>query len=187
MDAFSYLSVLLSIILGLAITQVLGGYRALLLARRRVTLYWPSLIWSLLILLMATQNWWASFGLADRGDWHFGAFAAILVQVVLLYMLAAVVLPDMPHGEAIDLRAHYFREQRPFFGIAQALILSSLVKEVILNGRLPEPVNLGFHLLFWTSAALAIVIKSPRYHEVLAPVMAAVLGTYVALLFARLA
>ena len=33
MDAFSYLSVLLSIILGLAIAQVLQGYRALLLAR----------------------------------------------------------------------------------------------------------------------------------------------------------
>jgi hypothetical protein len=32
MDAFGYLSVLLSIILGLAIAQVLQGYRSLLLA-----------------------------------------------------------------------------------------------------------------------------------------------------------
>ena len=36
MNAFSYLSVLLSIILGLAITQVLQGYRSLLLAHGRV-------------------------------------------------------------------------------------------------------------------------------------------------------
>ena len=35
MDAFSYLSVLLSIILGLAIQQILQGYRALILARAR--------------------------------------------------------------------------------------------------------------------------------------------------------
>lgn len=34
MDAFSYLSVLLSIILGLAIQQILQGYRALILRRR---------------------------------------------------------------------------------------------------------------------------------------------------------
>ena len=48
MDAFSYLSVLLSIILGLAITQILQGYRGLLLARGRVTFYVPSLIWTAL-------------------------------------------------------------------------------------------------------------------------------------------
>jgi hypothetical protein len=43
-DAFSYLSVLLSIIIGLAITQVLQGYRALLLSRAHVKLYAPPLI-----------------------------------------------------------------------------------------------------------------------------------------------
>ena len=75
MDAFSYLSVLLSIIIGLAITQVLQGYRALLLARRHVALYAPTLAWSVYILLMATQSWWASFGLSDRRDWSFLAFA----------------------------------------------------------------------------------------------------------------
>ena len=71
MDAFSYLSVLLSIILGLAIAQVLQGYRAVLLARGRVRLSAPVLIWSGLILLFATQAWWASFGLRQRTDWDF--------------------------------------------------------------------------------------------------------------------
>jgi hypothetical protein len=36
MDAFGYLSVLLSIIVGLAITQVLRGFRGLMLARSRL-------------------------------------------------------------------------------------------------------------------------------------------------------
>ena len=51
MDAFSYLSVLLSIIIGLAIAQVLQGYRALLLARGRIRADPAPLIWSGLILL----------------------------------------------------------------------------------------------------------------------------------------
>src|SRR6185312_11679923 len=42
-DAFNYLSVLLSIILGLAITQILKGFRGLTLSRSRVVAYWPSL------------------------------------------------------------------------------------------------------------------------------------------------
>jgi len=44
MDAFSYLSVLTSIILGLGIQQVLLGYRALILSRKRVRFYAPPLI-----------------------------------------------------------------------------------------------------------------------------------------------
>ena len=46
MDAFSYLSVLLSIILGLAITQLLQGVGRLLQERQRVRIYWPVLVWT---------------------------------------------------------------------------------------------------------------------------------------------
>jgi len=76
-DAFAYLSVLLSIILGLAIAEVLQGYRALLLARRTVKLYPPPLIWSAIMLLLAVHFWWASFGLAKRDNWDFAAFSAV--------------------------------------------------------------------------------------------------------------
>lgn len=96
MDAFSYLSVLLSIILGLAIAEVLQGYRGLLLARGRVAGGATPLIWSGLLLFAAIQAWWASFGLRDHDDWSFLAFAVILIQVGLLYMAAAVILPDPP-------------------------------------------------------------------------------------------
>lgn len=79
MDAFSYLSVLLSIILGLAITQVLQGVRGVLLQRARIRLYAPSLIWCVIILAMATQSWWASFGLSDHTEWTFAQFTVVLV------------------------------------------------------------------------------------------------------------
>ena len=36
MDAFSYLSVLISIILGLAVTQILKGFRGIVLSRARL-------------------------------------------------------------------------------------------------------------------------------------------------------
>jgi hypothetical protein len=41
MDEFSYLSVLISVILGLAVTQILKGFRGILLSRARVRIYWP--------------------------------------------------------------------------------------------------------------------------------------------------
>ena len=48
MDAFSYLSVLLSIILGLAITQVLQGFRGLMLARSP---FWDEVLAPLILAL----------------------------------------------------------------------------------------------------------------------------------------
>lgn len=186
MDAFSYLSVLLSIILGLAITQVLQGYRALLLSRARVKRYAPPLIWSALLLVFAAQFWWASFGLADHRDWDFAGFGIILLQTILLYMMTALVLPDVPAGESIDLRAHYYREARPFFGIAIAMLAVSLAKDWMIDGELPEAANLGFHAFFAAVSLGAMLIRRPRLHELLAPAMVIFIIAYIALLFARL-
>jgi hypothetical protein len=129
MDAFSYLSVLLSIILGLAVQQVLQGYRSLILSRRRITFYAPPLIWSVLMLTMVAQHWWASFGLAGRSEWSFGLFATILIQTALIYMMAAIVLPDVPADEKVDLRDHYYREAPAFFGLGAATVVWSLFRD----------------------------------------------------------
>jgi hypothetical protein len=186
MDAFSYLSVLLSIILGLAITQVLQGYRGLLLSRSRVELYAPTMIWSVLLLFFSAQLWWSSFGLAEHKQWDFATFAVILLQTVLLYMMSAIVLPDIPADGRVDLKAHYFREIVPFFTTSLLMLAASIGKEWMLNGRLPEAGNLAFHIFFASLAILAIAIPRPRFHLIIALAMILVSVAYIALLFARL-
>lgn len=186
MDAFSYLSVLLSVILGLAIQQVLQGYRSLALNRKRVTLYWPSLAWSGMILLMVAQHWWASFHLTARADWSFADFAAILIQTALIYMLAALVLPDIPADQPLDLKDHYYRERTAFFGVSAAVVSWSIVREVILEGRLPEPANLAFHVIFLGLALIAALSAREMLHKLLTATMAILFAGYTAMLFARL-
>jgi hypothetical protein len=186
MDAFNYLSVLLSIILGLAITQVLQGYRALLLARGRVKMSPAVLIWSVLILLFAAQAWWASFGLRERTQWDFLSFAVILLQMILLYMLAALVFPDLGSTDTVDLIEHSDKYRRAFFGFLMAMLVTSIAKTLILEHQLPTPTNLGFHLLLMAIAAAGMFSRNHRLHIALA--VAASIGflAYVTLLFARL-
>jgi hypothetical protein len=186
MDAFSYLSVLLSIILGLGITQVLQGYRALLLSRSRVRLYAPTIIWSGLLLTFSAQLWWASFGLANHHEWNFGTFAIILLQTVLLYMMSALVLPDIPVDRDLDLKEHYFREASPFFIIGLMMIAVSISKDCLLDGKLPSTANLAFHGLFAAMATTALLARRSRIHELLAVLMVLFIITYIALLFERL-
>lgn len=186
MDAFSYLSVLLSIILGLAITQVLQGYRALLLSRSRTKVYVPTLVWSALLLVFSAQFWWASFGLAGHTEWTFAAFGIVLLQTVLLYMMSALVLPDVPDNRELDLREHYYREVTPFFAISLLMLAVSVTKDWMINDHLPDATNLGFHLTFAAMSVVALATRRPRVHELLAATMIFFVIAYIGLLFARL-
>ena len=186
MDAFSYLSVLLSVILGLAIQQVLQGYRALALNRAHVTWYWPSMVWSVLLLGMVAQHWWASFDLTNHTNWSFVAFAAILVMTALIYMMAALVLPDVPADKPIDLRDHYFREAPVFFGFGVAAILWSMIRELLLDGKMIDGGNLAFHLGFLTLSIIAAITRRDWVHKLFAAVMIAMFVLYIAALFMKL-
>ncbi|MFI4920656.1 MAG: dTDP-4-dehydrorhamnose 3,5-epimerase family protein, partial [Gammaproteobacteria bacterium] len=126
MDAFSYLSVLIAIILGLAITQILKGFRSLLHAREHVRMYWPSLVWAVLVLIIAVQSWWAMFGLREYRDWTFLAFSVLLLQTALTYMLAALVLPDFNAHRSVDLR-----KSSATFGKYTAVELNAVKSEML--------------------------------------------------------
>jgi hypothetical protein len=95
MDEFSFLSVLLSVILGLAVMQVLKGFRALLLWRGRVRVYWPVIAWAVLLLLICVQSWWAMFGLRIRQGWTFHQFAVVLLQTTLIYHVGGIGIPRL--------------------------------------------------------------------------------------------
>ena len=108
MDSFTYISVLLSIVLGLAITQVLLGFRGLILTRATVKLYIPTLIWAAVALLVPIQAWWASFAMREQANWTFLALLVIILEMISIYMMAALVLPDIVGEKYVDLRQHFF-------------------------------------------------------------------------------
>jgi hypothetical protein len=186
MDAFSYLSVLLSIILGLAITQVLLGLRGVMHARARLRMYVPTMIWAVLLLLVFVQSWWSEFGLRRHESWTFLGFSVVVAHAVFLYMLAALVLPDVPPGEVLDLREHYYDTYRWFFAFVVLAALAGIAKEIVLDGRLPSPSNLAFELSFATAGAIAGLTRREWYHRLLAPASALAFVWYTVLLFSDL-
>lgn len=186
MDPFSYLSVLLSIVLGLALTQVLQGYRAVLLARGRVRHSATVLIWSALIIAIVAQAWWASFGLRDRTEWDFASFAIILMQMGFIYMGAALVFPDIPATGSVDLGEHWERHRGAFFAFLLAMLAASLLKSIALDDRLPSTADVIFHAVLAAMAVIGILARNARAQLLLASLTAAVIAAYVALLFARI-
>jgi hypothetical protein len=183
--AFEYLSVLLSIILGLAVAQILTGYRSLVLARSRVRSHLPTLVWTMIVLLIAVQSWWAMFGLRDAPSWTFGGFAILLMQTILIYMLAGLSLPDVRADGPVNLYAHYHEHRRVFFVIIVLLVAVSLGKDMVFAGRLPTVANVAFQGGLAGAAVIAIATRAEWYHRALAPTVLAVFIAYVAVLFWR--
>jgi hypothetical protein len=64
MDAFGYLGVLLSIILGLGMSQLLTAVGRIVRARDRVRVAFTPLAWTA-ILLVYVQCWWSRFDLRE--------------------------------------------------------------------------------------------------------------------------
>ena len=186
MDAFAHLSVLISIVLGLGITHLLTGFARIVQMRGRVKVYWPTIVWGLVLLVIHVQTWWSMFWLRNIETWTFVAFSLTLMQPILLFFLSALVMPDFDHEEALDLRANYFSQVRWFFGIIVALLIVSLLRTYAMVGRLPAPPDLAFHGAFLVGSVLAALITNERFHRFAALVAAAAILAYVASLFAVL-
>ena len=186
MDAFTYLSVLLSIVLGLAVTQLLSGLAGLARARQRVSMYWPVPVQMVATLLVTVQVWWAMFGMREVEHWTFASFLIVLMQTVTVYLMAAFITPDLSGDGHIDLREVYFREARWFFGSILLALLVSLAKNIFVSGSLPNPIDLAGHVTFAALALTGFILRSDAAHKVIAPLSFLFYSAYIALLFVTL-
>ena len=186
MDEFSFLSVLLSVILGLAITQILQGFRGLMLSRTKTRVYWPVIGWAILILLVCFQNWWSMFGMRNRHDWSFEQFAMILLQTILFYLLAGLVFPDFAGEGIVDLKESFYAHRRWFFFIGLASIVVSVIKSLVLNGKLPDRTDLMFHVIFGVALLSGGLTRREPYHKALVLFVIATFVLYTLLLYARM-
>ena len=186
MDEFSFLSVLLSVILGLAITQILQGFRGLMLSRTQTRVYWPVIGWAVLILLVCFQNWWSMFGMRNRHDWRFEQFAMILLQTVLFYLVAGLVFPDFFGDVIVDLKESFYAHRRWFFSLGFASIVVSVCKGLVLDGKLPDPLDLTFHAIFGSALLGGALTRRESYHKMLVVFVIAAFVLYIILLYARM-
>lgn len=186
MESFSYLSVLISIILGLGVAHLLSGFAELIKRRDSLKLWWPTPLWMITVFLIHVQTWWALFALRALQNWSFAAFLIVLLQPVALFMMASLITPRFSAGAPDDLELQYRREHRWFFAFLLAALAASLGKDLIITGHMPEPENLAAHGLFAVVALLALLLRSRRLQTVFAVAGLVLLCGYIAVLFTAL-
>ena len=186
MNPFDYLVVLLSIVLGLAMTNVLARLALVMQARDRVNFYWPPIAWAIWVFFIAVQHWWSQWSWRLSPEANFGSFCLQLLTPVLLFLLSALALPDREEDGKVDLERWYFYNRKWFFGLLFLVPLASVLEEVVRSGYMRSLLNLWFLLAFSLMAAISFFIKSRRAGEWITAQALVMTVVYVLLLSFRL-
>jgi hypothetical protein len=183
---FDYLSVLISIVLGLAIANVLGRLASVITARQRYNFYWPPIAWAIWLFFISVQHWWAQWGLRHIVQWSFGTYWLQLSVPVDLFLLASLVLPERSENGTIDLGDWYLDNRRWFFGVMFFLPLLSIADEIARSGHMSSMLNLGFLVAFDVVILLALALPSRKAQEWITAQAMVLTLLYVGLLFVAL-
>ena len=95
MDAFNYLSVMVSMVLGLGLTQLFAGIGNMVQVRRRVCFYWLHSLWVVLMIGLHIQMWWSFWMMRGVQEWTYTGFAFVLLGPATLVIASHVLLPEL--------------------------------------------------------------------------------------------
>lgn len=180
-SAFEYVTVLISIILGLGITQILTGIADLIHKSHRVKIYWPHILWILFVLVLHIQEWWVTYELKTYQPWRLPTFLFIMAYPVNLFVLARMLFPYKLKGKVIDLKAFYFGHYRKIFLIFIISAILSIAYDIaILN------LNFETQVLQILLALSFIIIAIKKYenellHKLLAVTVVSILVIAIAI------
>ena len=129
---FDYLGVLVSVILGLALTHLLTGLSRLIQMRSRVRVYWAHVAWTLNIMLYVLGLWWGMYWWKHLEDWTIGRFLFLSGYACVIYVLSALLYPHEV-AEGFDFEAHFESNRLWFFAVFLFAILLD-VPETLSKG-----------------------------------------------------
>jgi len=169
MTQFQFVMVLLSIIIGLGVTDLLSNISRQIKLGRTVKFSWlqSSLVVFLFIALL--QQWWETWGLQSVEHWNFGTMLLMLSGPVGLYIGSHMLFPHKI--EDADLEDHYFDNAKVFWLIAAAVVVAStLFRPIGFGMALIDPDNAASLFLFFACLGLAF-IKNRLVHKVVFPMI----------------
>lgn len=180
MTVREYVSVFVSIIIGLAAADLLISFHRLIRVDARVKWYWLVPAIAVYVLLVIVNFWWGTYWqFAQVRSLSMGEFVPTLLSAITLFLLAAAVLPDEVPEDSIDLKAWYLKNAGhiwalAFIGLGLVMIeqFRRGIAEIVARGNgAPIKIAVAYaaqewdNLLSLVAYATLIFTRRLRIHE----------------------
>ncbi len=177
---FDYLAVLISVVLGLAITHVLAGITSAINGRDKQRPDWIQVWWGVNVLAYVLAVWWGMYWWKHLTVWTVQQFAFLTSYAIVLFLTASLLFPSEGGEEAAGLPA-LWRNRRWFFGMllaAHVIDLPETAAKQVDGLRAVAGLYWFAEPAFLAIAIAGLVTAKRRVHAVLAPAWLAVLMGY---------
>lgn len=167
MEAFEYVMVLVSIIIGLAIAHVLAAVGS---AVHRIRGHGPPvrlgptyLLWVGFTFIWLVSFWWWEFKFQDLGlQWSFGLYLFVVGYAIWLFLLTVILVPSQMEGVG-DSFEYFMEMRRWFFGALLVAVAIDTIDSFLKGtawGLRPEVI--GQSGVIVAAAIVGIVTTRPR-------------------------
>jgi hypothetical protein len=161
---FEYIMVMVSVILALALAQLLRALTEIATSPKR---YWVHTLWVGLLAFIGVQTWWGFWDLNAFERWTTLTYLYVLAIPTLIFMSAHLLVPATRLHD-FDWHAHFYEIRRWFFSVLSGLIVfATLATWIFLDAPLLHPYR-AFQLALLAGAVSGALIASARWHTVLA-------------------
>jgi hypothetical protein len=171
MSPFEYVSVLVSIILGLGVALVLSGVAEIIRRWNTITHFWPYQIWIVLVFVLHVQEWWATYDLRSVTTWSLPVFLFVIIYPILLFILANLLFPFRWPEKGMDMKSFYFENCNKFFFCVVLFALISMVQNVVIADYRLQDQIIQFIVLILFTGMLVWPTRNEKVHSILASLM----------------
>jgi len=137
MSSFEFIAALMSIIVGLGVTNLLAGAGRAFYRRKENPTDEVHIVLTIATLLLLSLQWWVTFKWNTEMKWSFDKFLVLIVWTITLYMLTVFLYPpDLSEGE--EHQARFDRNRTGYYSSFIVMCLLDIAQAAI-HGDLFHP------------------------------------------------
>ena len=182
---YQHVVVVMSIVLGLSVTQLLKGLAQLYRTRNRVRPYWLHTAWVVFLIVFSLLLWWLFWNYRSIEEWSFFRFILYLSPMIVFYFLTSIVIPD-PSDPVTNYKEYYFSSRVGFFGTFALQVVLAHAAGVVVRGLPLLDSSDPFRLATVVLLLIAMRSTSERVHAVVFTLCAVVIVAFITFFHLRL-
>ncbi len=166
MSDFEFLSVLVSIVIGLGLANLLSGLGRAFYSRGLYRMDPVHVAWTITILFVLVLNWWVFLLWREFDSWTFVVFFTTVIWTTAMYMLTVILYPPNL-AENANYR-EVFEQNRNWFLISfSVMCLLDMLVSGLRDGGIPDTFYLGFVGHYALIAFIGVFVRN-RWYDLLA-------------------